>query len=104
MTVECVSISSGMCGISSRLTQVLNILVGEELKSKGRGVRTRLETGSEGFENDDAVSCDSREKGQTIGKGGPVGGRVEGDVGQAVSKDREQEGEVAQKPGAVCRC
>lgn len=58
----------------------MNILVGEQLKSESGRVGTRLEASAEGFENDDAVSCDSRKKSQAIGEGGPLGARVEGDV------------------------
>ncbi len=80
------------------LTQILHIFIREQEEGGRADLGTGLDSSPISLEDDDAVSGDRGLKGEAIGEGGPFGVVVEGNVGQAVSEDGEEEGKVAAEP------
>lgn len=81
------------------LTEILYILIREQEEGGRADLGTRLHTSTVGFEDDNAICRDGRHKGKSVSESSPSRIVVEGEVGESISKDGEQEGEVAQKPG-----
>lgn len=80
---------------STQLTQVLHILISEQEEGGLANVCTWSYTGTIGFEHDDAVGCDRRDKSQSVGERCPFRVVVECEVGEAISEDGDQEGKVS---------
>jgi hypothetical protein len=80
------------------LTQVLHILVRQQLHGSSLRLGTRLEAGSIRLEDHYAVRSDCRDKRETVAELSPAGVVVEGDVRQTIASDSDEEGKVTDEP------
>lgn len=80
--------------VHERLTQVLHILIGDEL---GHDLRHAAgdTPGKVALVDDNSIGHGGRDKGQTVRDSGGGGVVVEEDEGQGVAEDGEEQGEVA---------
>lgn len=82
-----------------KLTKVLDILVSS--KSDDTALLSGSCTCAVCLVDNDAVSDTCRQETETVGKGGPVGGEVECNVGQAISQRAEEQSNVTSKPSKL---
>ena len=101
MTETYLSASYTKHAVQNALTQVLHILIREQQHSSLSNLGAWLHTSAISLEHDNTIRGDGRGEGQAISHLRPSGIVVESNVGEAVTEDREQEGKVAAKPGAV---
>lgn len=80
------------------LTQVLHILIGQQLHSGRLWLSASLEPRAIRLEDHYAVRGDRRQKSGAVAELSPAGIVVEGDVGQAITGYGKQQGEMANKP------
>ena len=80
-----------------RLTKILHVLVANDGQWAPLTFST-LGTGSVSLKDHDAVRSGCSDKCSAVAEAGPPGGRVEGDVAQAVAECAEQEGDMAAEP------
>ena len=76
----------------------MHILVRQQLESDLLWLRASLETRSVRLVDDDAIGSNSGDKGKAIAELRPLGVVVEGDVGQPVAEDGEEERCMADEP------
>lgn len=83
------SVFAANVGAISKLTQVLDVLIGQKcqccLLSTAAGPKASLMC----FVDDDTIRSNCRQEGKTIGGLGPSGVVVEGNIGKTISRDRE---------------
>lgn len=79
----------------------MDILIGQQEISGLADGGTRPHSGAIGLEHDNTVGCDRGEKCQAIGEGRPSGVVVEREVGQGITKDGQEESEMATEPRTV---
>ena len=80
------------------LTEVLHVLVSQQLHSSRLGLNAILESRAVRLEDHYAVCRDRGQEGRAVAELGPARVIVERDVGQAIASDSDQKCEVANEP------
>ena len=85
------------------LTKILHILIQGEVHGNSLLRLPRASASPITFVDDNAISSGSRDEGCAVGELGPSAVEVEGDVGQAVPQDTQEESDVSGEPGKLER-
>ena len=80
------------------LTEILHILVTQQHHDYALWFHSWLDSCSVGFEDDNTISRDCRYEGKTVAERRPARFRIEGDVGESVAEDCEEEGSMTNEP------